>query len=63
MAWFYEIRYSKNAVVETGKGFATQEAAITAARKKASELKASGSLQGGGLGTVGTGHDSEVPTR
>jgi len=63
VAWFYEIRDSKNAVVETGEGFATQQTAIVARRKRASELKASGSLSGGGVGTVGTGHDSEAPTR
>ena len=35
MAWFYEIRDSHNAVVETEKGFATHEAAINAGRKRA----------------------------
>jgi hypothetical protein len=63
MAWFYEIRDSNNTVTETGKGFATHQAALTAGRKRARELKASGSLPGGGVGTVGTGEDSEVPTR
>jgi hypothetical protein len=63
MAWFYEIRYSKNAVAETGKGFATQEAAIAAGRKRARELNASGSLSSGRVGTVGAQHDSEEPTR
>ena len=63
MAWFYEIRDSNKAVAETGKGFATHFAAMAAGRKKARELKASGSLPGGGVGTVGTRQDSEVPTR
>ena len=63
MAWFYEIRDSNNAVTETGKGFATHKAAMTAGRKRARELKASGSWPGGGMGTVGTGQDSEVPDR
>ena len=63
MAWFYEIRDSNKAVTETGKGFATNKAAMTAGRKRARELKASGSLPGGGVGTVGAGQDSEVPTR
>jgi hypothetical protein len=63
MAWFYEIRDSNKVVAETGKGFATDRAAMTAGRKKARELKASGSLPGGGVGSVGTGQDSEVPTR
>jgi hypothetical protein len=62
-AWFYEIRDSNNAMAETGKSFATQEAAIAGGRKRARELKASGSLPGGGVGTVGAGHDSEEPTR
>jgi hypothetical protein len=63
MAWFYEIRDSNKAVMETGKGFAKQQAAMAAGRKRARELKASGALPGGGVGTVGTGHDSEEPTR
>jgi hypothetical protein len=36
---------------------------IAAGRKKARELKAADSLPGGGVGTVGTGQDSEMPTR
>jgi hypothetical protein len=63
MAWFYEIRDSNNIVTETGKGFATDRAAMTAGRKRARELKALGSLPGGGVGTVGTGQDSKVQTR
>jgi hypothetical protein len=62
MAWFYEIRDSNKAVAETGKGFATHNAAMAAGRKKARELKASGSLSGGGVGTVTAGQDSEVLT-
>ena len=60
MAWFYEIRDSNKTVAETGKGFATQKEALAAGRKKARELKASGSLLGGGVGTVIAGQDSEV---
>jgi len=63
MAWFYEIRDSNTVVAETGKGFATHNAAIAAGRKKARELKAADSLPGGGVGTVGTGQDAEMPTR
>ena len=63
MAWFYEIRDSNSPVAETGKGFITHKAAMAAGRKRARELKASGSLPGGGVGTVGAGHDSEEPTR
>ena len=62
MAWFYEIRDSSKAVAETGKGFDTHKAAMTAGRKKARELKASGSLPDGGVGTVSAGQDSEVLT-
>jgi hypothetical protein len=61
MAWFYEIRDSNKAVAETGKGFATHRAAMAAGRKKARELKASGSLPGGGVGTIRARQDSEVP--
>jgi hypothetical protein len=62
MAWFYEIRDSNKFVAETGKGFATRKAAMAAGRKKARELKASGSLQDGGVGTILARQDSEVLT-
>jgi hypothetical protein len=63
MAWFYEIRDSNKAVAETVKGFATQSEAMNAGRKKARELKASGTLLRGGVGSVVAGQDTEVPTR
>ena len=63
VAWSYEVRDSNNVVAGTGKGFDTNKATMAAGRKKARELKASGSLPGGGVGTVGTRQDSEVPTR
>jgi hypothetical protein len=63
MAWVYEIRDSNNIVADTEKGFATHNAAIAAGRKRAREMKASGWLGGGGVGTVKTRQDSEVPTR
>jgi hypothetical protein len=63
MAWVYEIRDSSKAVAGTGNGFATHAAAMTAGRKKARELKASGSLPDGGVGTVETRQDSEVLSR
>ena len=62
MAWFYEIRDSNKAVAEMGKGFATHRTAMAAGRKKARELKASGSLPNGGVATVRAGQDSEVLT-
>ena len=62
MAWFYEIRDSNKALAETEKGFATQKAALAAGRKKARELKTSGSLPDGGVGTVVARLESEVLT-
>ena len=60
MAWFYEIRDSNKVVAESAKGFSSQKEAMTAGRKKARALKASGSLPGGGVGTVIAGQDSDV---
>jgi hypothetical protein len=60
MTWFYEIRDSNQVVASTGKGFETDKAAMAAGRKKARELKASGSLPGGGIVTVKVEQDSEV---
>jgi hypothetical protein len=60
MAWFYEIRDSNNVVAATAKGFDTEKAAMAAGRKKARELKASGSLPGGGVATVRSRQGSEV---
>ena len=60
MRWFYEIRDSNHVVASKGKGFETDKAAMAAGRKKARELKASGSLPGGGIATVKAVQDSEV---
>jgi hypothetical protein len=60
MTWFYEIRDSNHIVASTGKGFETDKAVMAAGRKKARELKASGSLPGGGIATVEAEQDSEV---
>ncbi len=60
MTWFYEIRDSNHVVASTEKGFDTDKAAMAAGRKKARELKASGSLPGCGIATVKTEQDSEV---
>jgi hypothetical protein len=60
MAWFYVIRDSNHVVAATGKNFVTDKAAMIAGRKKARELKASGSLPGDGTATVRAGQDSEV---
>ena len=56
----YEIRDSNHVVASTEKGFDTDKAAMAAGRKKARELKASGSLPGGGIATVKAEQDSEV---
>jgi hypothetical protein len=61
MAWFYEIRDANKAVAATGKGYATQNAAMAAGRKKARELKASGSLPSGGVATIKAWQRTEVP--
>jgi hypothetical protein len=60
MAWLYEIRDSTKTVVTTEKGYATQKVAMAAGRKKARELKASGSLPGGGVATIKASQYSEV---
>jgi hypothetical protein len=60
MTWSYEIRYSNYAIAAMGKGFDTYKAAMAAGRKKARELKASGSLPDGGIATVKAVQDSEV---
>jgi len=60
VTWFYEIRDSNHVVASTGIGFGTGKAAMAAGRKKARELKASGSLPGGGIATVKAEQDSEV---
>ena len=60
VAWSYEIRDSNNLVVSTAKGFDAEKIAMAAGRKKARELKASGSLPGGGVATVRAKRDSDV---
>ena len=63
MSWFYEVRDERKDLVKRVEGFATQNAALNAGRKKARELKASGALRHGGVGTVETKLASKVPTR
>ena len=61
MAWFYEVRDANKAVTAArGKGFATQKDAMAADRKKARELKASGSLPTGGVATIKASQHSDV---
>ena len=59
MTWFYEIRDSNHVVASTGRGFETDKAALAAGRKKTRELRASGSLPGGGIATVKAEEDSK----
>jgi hypothetical protein len=63
MPWFYEIRDSNLVVAATGKGFDTEKAAMSAGRKKARELKASGSLPGGGISIRATNSDDPPEPR
>jgi hypothetical protein len=60
MTWLYEIRDSNHVVASTGKGFETDKAAMAAGRKKARELKSSGSLPGGGIATMKVEQDTEM---
>jgi hypothetical protein len=60
MAWFYEVRDANKAVTARGKGFATQKDAMAAGRKKARELKASGSLPTGGVATIKASQHSDA---
>ena len=61
MAWFYEIRDSKDKVVSKEEGFATQEAAMAAGKAEAERLKRTGNIPGSGFGTVTAGQDSSAP--
>lgn len=63
MTWSYEIRDSNHVVASSGKGFDSNKAAMAAGRKKARELKASGSLPGGGIATVKAEQVSEAMVR
>lgn len=63
MAWFYEIRDSKDVVIAQGEGFATQDAAMAAGHAEAERLKRTGNIPGSGVGTVTAGQDSSAPWR
>jgi hypothetical protein len=60
MTWSYQIRDSNNVVAASRKGFDTHKAAMAAGRKKARELKGSGSLPGDGAATIKASQHSEV---
>jgi hypothetical protein len=59
VSWFYEVRNSKNALVASAEGFASEKEALKAARKRARDLRALGSLGPGVVGTIRIGHNSE----
>ena len=76
MAWFYEIRSSDNVVLKRDGGFANQDAAKSAAREDAKQMKNSRlRLKGGDcggqarqpdlpeVGRVLVGQNHERPTR
>jgi hypothetical protein len=63
MAWSYQIRDSKDLLVKSEGGYATQDDAMTAGKKEANILKDSGTLIGSGVGTVLAVQDSKAPTR
>jgi len=58
-SWFYEVRNSKDVLMAHAQGFASEKEALKAARKRARDLKASGSLGPEGVGTIIVGHNSE----
>lgn len=62
-AWSYQVRDAKDQLVKSDGGYATQEAAIAAAKKQANILKDSDALAGSGVGTIVAVQDSETPTR
>jgi len=61
MAWFYEIRTSENALLKREGGFATQDAAKTAAREDAKIVK--DSRRDVRVGPILVGQNMEKPTR
>jgi hypothetical protein len=63
MAWFYEIRSSKNAVLKRDGGFATQDAAKVAGRADAKKMKNSRQPGGPSVGTIMVGQNAEKATR
>lgn len=63
MAWFYEIRSSENVVVKRNGGFASQDAAKTAGRTDAKQMKNSRQPTRPHIGTILVGQNTEKPTR
>jgi hypothetical protein len=63
MAWFYEIRSSNNAVLKRDGGFATQDAAKSAARADAKKMKNSRQPDRPNVERIMVGQNTEKPTR
>jgi hypothetical protein len=61
--WFYEIRGFNYALLKRDGGFATQDAAKTAGRMDAKNMKNSSSLGVPNVGTVMVGQNKEAATR
>ena len=63
MAWFYEIRSSKNTVLKRDGGFATQDAAKIAGREDAKRMKNLRQPDRPDVGRIMVGQNTEKPTR
>jgi len=63
MAWFYEIRDSENILLKREGGFTTQEAARSAVRGDAKNMKRSRQPGMPIVGTMHVGQNAEMPTR
>ena len=63
MAWFYEIRNSDNTLLKREGGFTTQEAAKSAVRGDAKNMKKSRQPGMPIVGTMRVGQNAEIPTR
>jgi hypothetical protein len=63
MAWFYEIRSSKNAVVKRDGGFPTQDAAKIAGREDVKKMRDTRQPDRPDVGTILVGQNAEKTTR
>ena len=63
LAYFYEIRNPDNSVLKRNGGFATVDAAKTAAREDAKKMKAAPKTVRPDIGRILVGQNAEQPTR
>ncbi len=63
MSFFYEIRSADNTVLKRDGGFASQDAAKTAAREDAKKIKNASRQAGPDVGRILVGQNAEKPTR